>query len=145
MYVKAGLEREKAAVMVNAVAGYRESTQSRPDVLRGLRERGVGCPKLVVGDGHLGIWEALRNVYPDASEQRCWNHKIINVLDRLMLRTIPYTDSRAETERLRSGFSRWCRGHSYEAASEILEVESPFAALRLRPMRSSATREWTAL
>ena len=41
----------------------------------------MNCPKLVVGDGHLGIWGALRNVYPDAREQRCWNHKIINVLD----------------------------------------------------------------
>ena len=113
VYVKAGLEREKAAVLVviaalsdgtkvvlNAVAGYRESTQSWSDVLRDLRDRGMSCPRLVVGDGHLGIWGALRNVYPDASEQRCWNHKIINVLDKLpkrqhdqaklMLRTIPY-------------------------------------------------------
>ena len=167
VYVKAGLEREKAAVLVNAVAGYRESTQSCSDVLRDLRERGVGWPRLVVGDGHLGIWGALRNVYADAKEQRCWNHGTVNVLyklskrqhdqARVTLRTIPYADSRAETERLRSGFSRWCRGHSYEAASEILErdwgrmvtfydspaehwghirtttpVELPFAALRLR-------------
>ena len=180
VYVKAGLEREKAAVLVaiaalsdgtkvvlNAVPGYRESTQSWSDVLRDLRDRGMSCPRLVVGDGHLGIWGALRNVYPDASEQRCWNHKIINVLDKLpkrqhdqaklMLRNIPYVDSRAEAERLRDVFSRWCRDHSYEAASETLErdwdrmvtfyefpaehwrhlrttnpVESPFAALRLR-------------
>ena len=170
VYVKAGLEREKAAVLVviaalsdgtkvvlNAVPGYRESTQSWSDVLRDLRDRGMSCPWLVVGDGHLGIWGALRNVYPDASEQRCWNHKIINVLDRLMLRNIPYADSRAEAERLRDVFSRWCRDHSYEAASETLErdwdrmvtfyefpaehwrhlrttnpVESPFAALRLQ-------------
>ena len=171
VYVKAGLEREKAAVLVviaalsdgtkvvlNAVPGYRESTQSWSDVLKDLRDRGMSCPRLVVGDGHLGIWGALRNVYPDASEQRCWNHKIINVLDRLMLRNIPYADSRAEAERLRDVFSRWCRDHSYEAASETLErdwdrmvtfyefhaehwrhlrtttpVELPFAALRLRP------------
>ena len=127
----------------------------------------MSCPKLVVGDGHLGIWGALRNVYADAKEQRCWNHGTVNGLYKLSkrqhdqvrvtLRTIPYVDSRAETERLRSGFSQWCRGHSYEAASEILErdwgrmvtfydypaehwghirttnpVESPFAALRLR-------------
>ena len=49
-------------------------------VLRDLRDRGMNSPKLVVGDGHL-IWGALANVYPDAAEQRCWNHKIINVLD----------------------------------------------------------------
>ena len=180
VYVKAGFEREKAAVLVaigalsdgskvvlSAEPGYRESTRSWSTVLRDLRDRGMGCPRLVVGDGHLGIWGALRNVYPEAAEQRCWNHKIINVLDRLpkrqqesaklMLRNIPYAESRAEAERMRTVFSRWCREHSYEGAAESLErdwermvtfydfplehwrhirttnpVESPFAALRLR-------------
>ena len=180
VYVKAGFEREKAAVLVaigalsdgskvvlSAEPGYRESTRSWSAVLRDLRDRGMGCPRLVVGDGHLGIWGALRNVYPEAKEQRCWNHKIINVLDRLpkrqqesaklMLRNIPYAESRAEAERMRTVFSRWCREHSYEGAAESLErdwermvtfydfplehwrhirttnpVESPFAALRLR-------------
>ncbi len=68
VYVKAGLEREKAAilvvmaalsdgskVMVSAVPGYRESTRSWSEVLRDLRDRGLNCPRLVVGDGHLGI------------------------------------------------------------------------------------------
>ena len=180
VYVKAGFEREKSAVLVvigalsdgskvvlSAEPGYRESTQSWSEVLRDLRDRGMGCPQLVVGDGHLGIWGALRNVYPEASEQRCWNHKIINVLDKLpkrqhdqaklMLRNIPYAESRSEAERMRDVFVRWSRQHSYEAAAESLErdwdrmvtfyafpkehwthirttnpVESPFAALRLR-------------
>ena len=70
-------------VVVSAVPGYRESTRSWSDVLRDLRDRGLSCPRLVVGDGHLGIWGALGNVYPQVAEQRCWNHKIINVLDRL--------------------------------------------------------------
>ena len=144
MYVKAGLEREKGAVLVvigalsdgsktvlSVVTGYRESTQSWSDVLRDLKDRGMSCPKLVVGDGHLGIWGALRNVYPDAKEQRCWNHKIINVLDRLpkrqheqgklMLRSIPYAGSCAESERLKSVFVGWCRERSYDAAAESLE------------------------
>ena len=105
--------------------------QSWSEVLRGLRDRGMGCPRLVVGDGHLGIWGALRNVYPDAAEQRCWNHKIINVLDRLpkrrhesaklMLRNIPYAESRSEAERLRDVFGRWAREHSYEGAAQSLE------------------------
>ena len=113
VYVKAGLEKEKAAVLVvaaalsdgskvvvSAVPGYRESTENWSDVLRDMRRRGLECPRLVVGDGHLGIWGALRNVYPQAAEQRCWNHKIVNVLAKLpkrqqdqaklMLRTIPY-------------------------------------------------------
>ena len=144
VYVKAGLEREKAAILVvigalsdgtktvlSVVPGYRESTQSWSEALRDLRDRGMNCPKLVVGDGHLGIWGALRNVYPDAREQRCWNHKIINVLDKLprrqheqaklMLRGIPYAGSRAESERLRSLFCGWCRERSYDGAAESLE------------------------
>ncbi len=180
VYVKAGLERDKAAVLVvmaalsdgskvvvSVVPGYRESTRSWSEVLRDLRDRGLNCPRLVVGDGHLGIWGALRNVWPEAGEQRCWNHKIINVLDklpkrqyeqgRLLLRNVPYAETRAEAERLRKVFTRWCGDHSYEAASEAIErdwermvtfydyprehwrhlrttnpVESPFAALRLR-------------
>ncbi len=180
VYVKAGLEREKAAILVvmaalsdgskvvvSAVPGYRESTRSWSEVLRDLRDRGLNCPRLVVGDGHLGIWGALRNVWAQAGEQRCWNHKILNVLDklpkrqhdqgRLMLRNIPYAETRAEAERLRRVFTRWCGDHSYEAAREAIErdwermvtfydyprehwrhlrttnpVESPFAALRLR-------------
>ena len=144
VYVKAGLEKEKAAVLVvmaalsdgskvvvSAVPGYRESIESWSDVLRDMRRRGLECPRLVVGDGHLGIWGALRNVYPQAAEQRCWNHKIVNVLAKLpkrqqdqaklMLRTIPYAPTRTEAERLRTVFTRWCGDHSYEAASEALE------------------------
>ena len=180
VYVKAGLEREKAAILVvmaalsdgskvvvSAVPGYRESTRSWSEVLRDLRDRGLNCPRVVVGDGHVGIWGALRNVWPEAGEQRCWNHKILNVLDklpkrqhdqaRLMLRNIPYAETRAEAERLRRVFTRWCGDHSYEAAREAIEqdwermvtfydypkehwrhlrttnpVESPFAAVRLR-------------
>ena len=85
----------------------------------------------MVGDGHLGIWGALRNVYRQAAEQRCWNHKVMNVLDRLpkrrqeeaklLLRRIPYAPSRTEAERLRTAFTRWCRDRSYEAAAEALE------------------------
>ena len=96
VYVKAGLEKEKAAVLVvmaalsdgskvvvSAVPGYRESTENWSEVLRDIKRRGLSCPRLVVGDGHLGIWGALRNVYPQAAEQRCWNHKIVNVLAKL--------------------------------------------------------------
>ena len=83
VYVKAGLEKEKAAILVvlaalsdgskvvvTAMPGYRGSTESWSEVLRGLKERGLECPRLVIGDGHLGIWGALRNVYPEAAEQR---------------------------------------------------------------------------
>ena len=144
VYVKAGLEKEKAAILVvlaalsdgskvvvTAMPGYRGSTESWSEVLRGLKERGLECPRLVIGDGHLGIWGALRNVYPEAAEQRCWNHKILNVLDKLpkreqaqaklLLCRIPYSQSRKEAERLRSIFSTWCHERAHQAASEALE------------------------
>ena len=96
IYVKAGLEKEKAVLLVvlaalsdgskavvSVTSGYRESTQSWSEVLRDLKRRGMGCPRLVIGDGHLGIWGALRNVYPQAEEQRCWKHRIVNLLTKL--------------------------------------------------------------
>jgi putative transposase len=48
-----------------------------------MKRRGLNCPKLVVGDGALGAWAALRDVFPEAGEQRCWVHKTANVLDCL--------------------------------------------------------------
>ena len=63
--------------------GYRESTESWSSVLRDLKRRGLNCPKLVVGDGALGTWAALRDVFPEAREQRCWVHKTARVLDAL--------------------------------------------------------------
>jgi transposase-like protein len=63
--------------------GYRESTESWGSVLRDLKRRGMAAPVLAVGDGNLGFWAALRDVYPEAQEQRCWKHKIANVLDKL--------------------------------------------------------------
>ena len=61
--------------------GYRESTASWTEVLRDLRDRGMDAPRLVVGDGALRLWAALCNVFPETDEQRCWNHRIVNVLD----------------------------------------------------------------
>jgi putative transposase len=69
--------------------GYRESTESWGSVLRDLRQRGMAAPLLAVGDGHLGLWAALRDVYPETQEQRCWKHKIANVLDKLPKRLQP--------------------------------------------------------
>jgi transposase-like protein len=54
--------------------GYRESTESWAGVLRGLRERGLVAPLLAIGDGALGLWAGLTEVFPDTAHQRCWNH-----------------------------------------------------------------------
>jgi transposase-like protein len=69
--------------------GYRESTESWASLLRDLKRRGMPAPVLAVGDGALGFWAALREVYPEAQEQRCWVHKIANVLDKLPKRVQP--------------------------------------------------------
>jgi transposase-like protein len=63
--------------------GYRESTESWATLLRGLKRRGMRAPVLAVGDGALGFWKALRDVWPEMREQRCWVHRIANVLDKL--------------------------------------------------------------
>jgi putative transposase len=69
--------------------GYRESTESWASLLRDLKRRGMPAPVLAVGDGALGFWAALREVYPETQEQRCWKHKIANVLDKLPKRLQP--------------------------------------------------------
>jgi len=143
VYIKAGLEKNKAVLLVivgglsdgrkvilAVEPGYRESTESWSGVLRDLKRRGMNCPRLVVGDGNLGIWGALSNVYPDAAEQRCWNHKIVNVLDKLpkkvqlqakrRLQDIAYAESRPEAEEKRELFLAWCRKEDHKAAGDTL-------------------------
>jgi hypothetical protein len=63
--------------------GYRESAGSWADLLRDCKRRGMRAPVLAVGDGALGFWGALREVFPENREQRCWFHKIANVLSAL--------------------------------------------------------------
>lgn len=146
IYVKAGLEKEKAALLVAVgalsdgskvilavEAGVRESTESWSRLLRELKRRGMSCPRLVIGDGHLGIWGALANVYPEAGEQRCWNHRIINVLDRLpkkkqtqakvWLRELMYAPTREQAEERKRKFQQWCREQGFAEAGERLEED----------------------
>src|SRR5215470_19629524 len=64
--------------------GYRESTQSWTELLVDLQRRGLTlAPKLATGDGAMGFWVALRQVYPETREQRCWVHKTANVLNKM--------------------------------------------------------------
>ena len=69
--------------------GYRESTESWSDLLRDLKKRGMQAPALAIGDGALGFWAAVRDVWPETREQRCWVHRIANVLDKLPKRLQP--------------------------------------------------------
>jgi len=63
--------------------GARESTQSWREVLLKLKSRGMNIPKLAIGDGAMGFWAALEEIYPETGQQRCWMHKTMNVLNCL--------------------------------------------------------------
>jgi putative transposase len=78
-----GVRPDGAKELVALAGGYRESKESWAALLRSLRERGLSGPVLAVGDGALGFWAALRDVFPTAKEQRCWVHKTANVVDAL--------------------------------------------------------------
>lgn len=146
LYVRAGLEKEKAVVLTLVAAlsdgskeilhlgsGYRESKESWTEVLRDLKKRGIEHIPLVIADGHLGIWAALPDVYPSVREQRCWNHKELNVLDqlpktkqaeaKLLLTGIPYSVTRAEAEKARDKFGAWCTERGFLKAMEILSSD----------------------
>ena len=146
VYIKAGLEDRKAAILVLVAglsdgrkvllalqSGHRESSESWARVLRDLRSRGLRPPRLVIGDGHLGIWGGLRQVYPEAQEQRCWNHRVLNVLDRVgkrhqpvardLLRKVAYAESVEQAGRQKATFQRWCQEQGYEQAAAVIDQD----------------------
>jgi putative transposase len=84
-----GVREDGCKELLAVEDGYRESTESWACVFRDLKRRGLNEPKLVVGDGALGGWAALRDVYPGAGEQRCWFHASGNVIDALPKRLQP--------------------------------------------------------
>jgi transposase-like protein len=83
LLVLIGVRADGRKELVALADGYRESTESWADLLRDCARRGMRAPVLAVGDGALGFWGALREVFPTTREQRCWFHKIANVLAAL--------------------------------------------------------------
>ncbi len=71
-----GVRADGTKELVAIADGYRESTESWADLLRDLKRRGMRAPVLAVGDGALGFWGALREVFPATRAQRCWVHKV---------------------------------------------------------------------
>jgi putative transposase len=141
-HVKAGLEKEKAALLVIIGAtvdgdkvllacesGQRESKLAWAALLRDLKARGLKVPWLTIADGHLGIWSALSELLPESQQQRCWNHKILNVLDALpkkeqptakeLLRRMAASPTQAECEKQRDAFVKRYQ-NSYSKAAETL-------------------------
>ena len=78
-----GVRADGRKELVALADGHRESSESWADLLRDCKRRGMRPPVLAVGDGALGFWKAIRDVFPDTREQRCWWHKIGNVLAAL--------------------------------------------------------------
>jgi transposase-like protein len=145
LYLKAGDEQDKTALLVvlgvdeqghkellAMESGYRESAASWSEVLRSLKQRGLTeAPLLAIGDGALGFWAALDEVFPSTRHQRCWNHRVLNVLDKLpkrlhpevrkKLRALSEAPTRQECERRRDALCAWLRGRGQLAAAECLE------------------------
>lgn len=84
-----GVRPDGTKELVALADGYRESTESWAELLRSLRHRGLSAPVLATGDGALGFWAALRDVFPGTKEQRCWVHASANVLDAMPKRVHP--------------------------------------------------------
>jgi putative transposase len=118
LLVVIGVREDGVKELLAVEDGYRESTESWASVMRDMKNRGLNEPKLVIGDGALGTWAALRDVFPGARRQACWVHKIANVLDALPKRLQPTakkllhemmeaptrTDARQALERFREQF-----------------------------------------
>lgn len=142
LYVKAGIEDRKAALLVIVGAksggekvllacesGERESKESWLAILRDLKTQGLRLPPLTVADGHLGIWAALGEIHPTGHEQRCWNHKTSNVLDALpkkeqetgkeLLREIAYAPNLDTCEKKRKEFTARYQASAVKAVQTL--------------------------
>ena len=112
--------------------GFRESKESWASLLRDVKRRGMRAPVVAVGDGALGFWAAVRDVWPETREQRCWVHRLANVLDKLpkslqpkakeALREMMYAPSRQECGELKDTFVAEY-GPKYPKAAESLTTD----------------------
>src|SRR5207245_6473409 len=95
-----------------------------------MKSRGVKSGRLFVGDGNLGLWAAVGEIYPDAQEQLCWNHKMLNVMDAVSkkeqvqvkqhLNAMMYAESREEALKERKKFEQAFR-HNPKAVKTVVE------------------------
>lgn len=91
LLVVIGVTKEGKKKLLAVEAGYRESKESWKTLFSDLETRGLKSPLMVIGDGGLGLWACVRDMefFKQAKEQRCWVHKIANVLDKLPKRLQP--------------------------------------------------------
>jgi transposase-like protein len=129
LLVVLGVNKEGRKELLAIQEGYRESTESWKSVLHDLKKRGLKNPRLFIGDGALGLWAAIREVYPKADEQRCWVHKMRNILAcfpkrmqsevKLLLREIYTASTKKRALELMNQFAERY-SHSYPRAVECL-------------------------
>lgn len=130
--VAIGARADGKKELIAVEGGYRESSESWSALLRNLESRGLICPKLFIGDGALGFWKAVREVYPNARWQRCWVHKTANILDKLpksvrvqaktMIHDIYLALTKAKALKAYDAFTTFCKG-KYPRAIECLEKD----------------------
>ena len=87
--VMLGVKEDGTKELISIDSGYRESTDSWSCFLRNMKARGLSSPKLFVGDGALGFWSAVKDVFPESRWQRCWVHKTANILDKMPKKVQP--------------------------------------------------------
>ena len=131
LLVLIGVRADGRKELIALADGYRESGESWADLLRDCARRGMRAPVLAVGDGALGFWAALREVFPQAREQRCWFHKTGNVLAALPRSAHPG----AKKPSPRSGTPKTSRTPSPPPGRS----KPPTAASSPRPPRRSPT------
>ncbi|MEZ5206998.1 MAG: IS256 family transposase [Acidimicrobiales bacterium] len=133
-----GVRTDGTKELVALADGYRESTDSWADLLRDLKRRGMRAPVLAVGDGPPGFWGALREVFPETRGQRCWVHKVANVLSALpksaqptarkMLAEIRDAEDRDHATRAADAFAREFGAKWPKAVAKIVDDLEPLLA-----------------
>jgi putative transposase len=111
LLVMIGVRADGTKELIALADGFRESSESWADLLRDCKRRGMRAPVLAVGDGALGFWKAVRDVFPETREQRCWWHKIGNVLAAL-----PKSAHPAAKKALAEIYNAEDRDHAVKAA-----------------------------
>jgi transposase-like protein len=135
LLVMIGVRADGRKELVALADGYRESAESWADLLRDCARRGMRAPVLAIGDGALGFWNGLREVFPQAREGRCWFHKTANVLAALPKSAHPGA-KKALAE-------IWGAEDKTRAQAAVTAFEGPTVPSSPKPSRKSPTT-WTS-
>ncbi|MBY8883186.1 IS256 family transposase [Actinacidiphila acidipaludis] len=112
-----GVRMDGTKELIALAEGLRESTESWADLLRDCRRRGMRDPELVVGDGAMGLWRALAEVFPAARHQRCWVHKVRNVSNAL-----PKSAQPSATKAMQEIYNAEDRAHAEKAIEAFVRT-----------------------